>query len=214
MHTVLPTGEFKGVLRVYDFAPRDKRPTTNYGRMGTIPFIALKMVEYRHDSESVIWVLAYITLANVEYNKITPSRHPGHQLQVPGPTGSVLLIFYKKKTLFLKHSTRLPVAESYEQYSTIVRGLVKYWVGLFYFGPSASTKPEDDDPKDTLERLIEGVEKELGEEAKTAFTKVKALLLEAIESLKVMYGPSDSYPSFICVSHPLATNTHNRLLCV
>ena len=107
MYTVLPTGEFKGVLRVYDFAPRDKRPTTNYGRMGTIPFIALKMVEYRlrnripqlyrHDSESVIWVLAYITLANVEYNKITPSRHPGHQLQVPGPTGSVLLIFYKKK---------------------------------------------------------------------------------------------------------------------
>jgi len=63
---------------------------------------------------------------------------------------------------------------------------VKYWVGLFYFGLSAPTKPEDDDPKGTLERWIEGVEKELGEEAKTAFAKVKALLLKEVETSKVM----------------------------
>jgi len=74
MHTVLPSGELKGILRDYDFAPRDKHPTTNYGRMRTILFIALEMVEYRlqnripqlyrHDSGSFIWVLAHITLAN------------------------------------------------------------------------------------------------------------------------------------------------------
>ena len=80
MYTVLPTGELKGVLRDYDLASRDVHPTVNRDHTGTIPFMALEIVEYRfekripqlyrHDSESFIWVLAYLTLANVEYNEI------------------------------------------------------------------------------------------------------------------------------------------------
>ena len=47
MYTVLPTGELKGVLRDYDLASRDVHPTANRDRTGTIPFMALKMVEYK-----------------------------------------------------------------------------------------------------------------------------------------------------------------------
>jgi len=48
-------------------------------------------------------------------------------------------------------------------------------------------KPEEDDPKGILERLIEGMkEGGLEEETQTTFVKVRAHLLGEIETPKVM----------------------------
>ena len=141
MYTVLPTGEVKGVLRDYDLASRDVHPTVNRDHTGTIPFMALEIVEYRfekripqlyrHDSESFIWVLAYLTLANVEYNEIRFVK-----ISRPLPTldpwfaGVGPVHIPSKHVLFFDHGTRLSVAGPYERYRTIIRCLVKYWIVL------------------------------------------------------------------------------------
>ena len=189
MYTVSPTGELKGVLNDYDLASRDKH------RTGTIPFMALEMIKYapkgqiprlyRHDSESFIWVLVYITVLNVEYNRTGLVENSRPRALDPWFMGVGDIHLSSKKALFFEYGHRVPVTEPHKRYLAIIRNLVGYWT-KFALRSTGPTEPEEDDPKGTLERLIEGVEKELGEEAKTAFATVKALLSKVIETPKVM----------------------------
>ena len=71
------TGNPVGILNDFDLATWVGHRTTNNDRTGTIPFMALDLLDggldrriprlYRHDLESFCWVLAYVTVAQVKY---------------------------------------------------------------------------------------------------------------------------------------------------
>jgi hypothetical protein len=80
------TGVPVGVINDFDLAPLAHCPTTNNDRTGTVPFMAIDLLNgglggriprlYRHDMESFSRVLTYITVAKIEYEgsdiKISP----------------------------------------------------------------------------------------------------------------------------------------------
>ena len=199
MYAISPTGEPKRVLNDYDLAFWNEQQTENHDRIGTIPFMALELVEngfddqvsrlYRHDAESLIWVLVYITVITVEYENrsIKISRPVGIDAWFRrDPVAHVL----SKQALSYNYGTRLEVTEPHKQYTTIIKHLAKYWIQLF----SSSTPrsgPEADDPKRDLESFIRCVEEALSsEEAVEAeervevlkeFTKVKVLLSRVLD---------------------------------
>ena len=198
MYNPSPTGKPEGVLNDYDLASLVDSPTTNTDRTGTIPFLALDMLDrkldgriprlYRHDAESFIWVLTYITLADVEYNghTIKISRHSS-----VGPWfGEDREGHFVSKHAFPSlYGTRYLVAEPYERYSTTIRSLIGHWVRLNAtllhrrssnkLSESISVTLEPSDPKDVLGELIRGMEMEMGADEEE-FATVKILLLKAI----------------------------------
>lgn len=80
------TGEPVGIVNDFDPASWVDHPTSNKDRTGTIAFMAIDLLDggldghiprlYRHDIESFCWVLAYFTVADIEYKnniiKISP----------------------------------------------------------------------------------------------------------------------------------------------
>ncbi|KAF9649100.1 hypothetical protein BDM02DRAFT_3167171 [Thelephora ganbajun] len=80
------TGDAVGIINDFDLATWVDHSTTNNDRTGTIPFMAIDLLDggldscvprlYRHDVESFVWVLAFITVASIEYKdgtiKISP----------------------------------------------------------------------------------------------------------------------------------------------
>ena len=159
MYAISPAGEPKGVLNDYDLASWNEQQTENNDRTGTIPFMALEMVGsgfddqisrlYRHDAESLIWVLVYITIITVEYEN--------RSIKISRPTDVDTWFRRDPKTHVLSKqalpsnygTARLKVTEPYKQYTTTIKHLAKYWTQLF----SSSTPrsgPEADDPKRDL----------------------------------------------------------------
>ena len=194
MYSLSPSGEPKGVLNDYDLASWVKFPTTNNDRTGTIPFMALDLINgglekqiprlYRHDAESFIWVLAYITLINVEYRSCTIKISRRNELDPLFEEDYWPHLTLKISFPMYYGSRRLPVTRTYERYTTTVEHLIGYWVKLhtaaMHSMSSGSTKPEIDDPKGALKKLIKRVEKTLGEDTPGAFAEVRTLLLKAI----------------------------------
>lgn len=200
MYAILSTGELKGVLNDYDLASWDKHLTTNHDRTGTIPFMALEVLDYgleeriprlyRHDAESLIWVLTYATVINVEYtdHSANVSRHktldPWFRANRDHHCSSKRLQPYD-------YGFKTPVTMPHKNYTTAIRNLITHWVERYNHALNLRSTglvvPEVDDPKGTLERMIEGMGPGgLGVEAQKVFGKVKTLLLEAIESPKVV----------------------------
>jgi len=194
MYNPSPTGKPEGVLNDYDLALWKDHPTANSDRTGTIPFMSLPMLIsgledriprlYRHDAESFIWVLAYITVVNVEYkNRTVKISRP--QMVEPWFTGdSQGHIATKFAFCSMYGGLLLPVTDPYKRYIDTIICLVDYWARL---GAAAQrlksagpTKPETDDPRGTLEKFVKGVEATLEADAKGEFAKVRTLLLEAI----------------------------------
>jgi len=140
---------------------------------------------YRHDAESFVWVLTYATVVNVEYKN--------HSVKISRPT-SVQHWFTadkeshisSKQAFSYSYGHRFPVAKPHKQYSTIVRGLIDYWVrferDLVESKSDGPTESEIDNPEGALESFIKGVETTLRADAQKEFAKVKALLLEAIRA--------------------------------
>jgi len=199
MYRVSPTGKVEGVLNDYDLASWDKFPTTNSDQVGTFPFTTLDLLRggfergiprlYRHDAESFVWVLTYLTAITVEYK--------GRSVKISRPSYFDPWFYNafeshrnSKQSLYIGYGRTFPIPEHYAQYITIVRKLIVYWVGfdgrLMDLENDGSVESEIDDPKGTLESLVQGMEKALGAdaEAQEGFTKVKNLLLEAIETPK------------------------------
>ena len=199
MYNPSPTGKPEGVLNDYDLASWVKFPTTNSDRTGTLPFMALNMLSggledriprlYRHDAESFIWVLAYITVINVEYRGCSVKISRPHIID-PWFAVDRESHISSKYAFPAGYGGRLSVTEPHMRYSDTVRSLVDYWVRLDsasqrlkFTGP---TKTETDDPRGALEKLVKDVGATLGADAEGEFAKVKALLLETIRAPEVV----------------------------
>lgn len=144
----------------------------NHDRAGTIHFMALEMNNepgeqiprlYRHDPESFVWVLVYITVVNVEYDEGRPVK-TSRPLVHGG--GYAHLSDSSRRLVLFDHGYRLPVAEPHKHYLAVVENLVDYLVLLYNDSPrqgsTGSMKLEDYNPKDRLECLIGYVEKKGG----------------------------------------------------
>ncbi|KAG1748440.1 uncharacterized protein EDB91DRAFT_1198161 [Suillus paluster] len=75
-------GRYIGVLNDYDLSSTQGTPTGNFERTGTVPFMAIDLLSpaaiagqvehlYRHDAESLVWVLAWICM---RYEKVVLLR--------------------------------------------------------------------------------------------------------------------------------------------
>jgi len=199
MYSVSPTGRVEGVLNDYDLASWDKFPTTNSDRTGTVPFMALELLRggleqriprlYRHDAESFVWVLTYLTAVTIEYE--------GHSVKISRPPDldpwfkDDFRTHRKSKTgLYIDYGRVLRIPGHHAQYLTTIRKLIVYWIefdgALIDLRDAGSVESEIDNPEGALEGFIKGVEKALGADAQEGFTKVKALLLEAIKTPEVV----------------------------
>jgi len=199
MYGFSATGEPEGVLNDYDLASWKEFPTTNTDRTGTIPFLALDMLKgglsgqiprlYRHDAESFIWVLVYITLVKVEYKGYTVEISQPSSVK-PWFEGGIQIHLLSKQACFFNYGYDFPVSKPYERYITTIGSLMEYWVQLSATlsrtRRAGSTEPETDNPKDALKNLIKAVGKSLDADTQKEFGKVKTLLLEAIEAPTVV----------------------------
>ena len=197
MYSVSTTGEPEGVLNDYDLASWDKIPTTNNDRTGTIPFMTLSMLKaivnngleermprlYRHDAESFIWVLAYITVVSVKYDNLSVkiSRPQDVDLWFEEDYRAHLA---SKRSFHHVYGRDVEVTEPHKRYTITIRTLMEYWVllqdKLFDLRSEGLTEAGINDPAGALESLV----KDVG--ADVQFAKVKTLLLEAIRTPKVL----------------------------
>ena len=208
------TGKPVGIVNDYDLATWVNHSATNSDRTGTIPFMAIDLLDgglddctprlYRHDMESFVWVLAYITVANIEYKdcaiKISPPPELGAWFQ-DGDQSERNAHISSKRLLHLEYGQR--VYEGYYHYRHVVREIIRYWVDFQQSlrdlkctaqprrpgipvrareVPSPS-KPEVDDPRGSLKLFITTVEKSLREgSVQKGFREMKGILLEAAET--------------------------------
>jgi len=198
MYDISPTGKVEGVLNDYDLASWDKISTTNSDRTGTVPFMALDLVRggldrqiprlYRHDAESFVWVLTYLTAITIEYRgrSVKISRPPNFD---PWFRDDFESHYTSKCAFYVRYGRDPRIPQHHAQYLTTVKRLIAYWVDfdgvLTDLEIAGSVEPEIDNPKSALEDLIKGVETALGAGVQNEFTTVKTLLLEAIATPKV-----------------------------
>ena len=210
------TDEPVGIVNDFDLVTWVNHSATNDDRTGTIPFMAIDLLDhgldrriprlYRHDMESLVWVLAYITVAKIEYKgsaiKISPPPkvdawfRDGDQSDRDAHISSKLL-------LHSRYGRIQPVYKGYYRYLQVVREIIRYWADFHQslqdmgytlqphepgvqphvrMEPSASMST-DDDPVGSLKLFIATVEKSFGEGGvREGFAEVKGILLEAIDT--------------------------------
>jgi len=203
-----------GIVNDFDLATWVDHSTTNNDRTGTIPFMAIDMLNggldnriprlYRHDMESFIWVLAYITVADIEYKD--------HTIEIsPLPTVDTWFRDDNQVDRKAHISSKLLFHLEYDQdqevsgrycYTSVVKQMICYWCNFHQSlrpknrrakrpNPKYSRRgrvlrePEDGDPADSLELFITTVENSLGEGEGEGFAEIRTLLLEAIETQTV-----------------------------
>ena len=206
------TGNPVGIVNDFDLATWVDHPTTNNDRTGTIPFMAIDLLDggldkriprlYRHDLESFIWVLAYVTVSYKQYTD--------HTIKISS-LGGVRAWFKdrdeadrkahisSKRLLYPEHGKRQPIFRSYRNYAGTVKQMIRYWVDFHDMDDTpqfdlpvlmevlvqnpTTSKPEIDDPRGTVRTFIATVEELLGEHVPgDEFAEVKTLLLKAIET--------------------------------
>ena len=210
----LPTGTGNpvGILNDFDLATWVEHHTTNNDRTGTISFMALDMLKggfygriprlYRHDLESFSWVLAYVTVAFIEYKNRTIED---------SPVGDVKKWFKDKdeddreahissKRLFHENYNEDQVVNGrYRDYSVIITKILQYWHDFHKtldsrrrggrpHRPYTNVTREEpaisetavDNPVHSLESFIKTVEGLLGKEGVTEGFVVVKNLLEAV----------------------------------
>ena len=213
MYCISKDGGPLGIINDFDLATWIGHSTTNNDRTGTIPFMAIDLLDggldrciprlYRHDLESFSWVLAYITVANIQYEgqTITISPPLGAEPWFQDGDRSDRAAHIGSKWHF--HSeygrARARVLDRYYCYFNDIQRILQYWTNFHdalrgKIQPLDSDadpvqlederifgEPEGDDPAGTLELFVNEVDRLLvGAEA--GFTDVKASLLEAIET--------------------------------
>ena len=213
MYDISEAGEPLGIVNDFDLATWVDHPITKNDRTGTIPFMAIDILNcesderiprlYRHDIESFVWVLTYITVANIQYKhraiEISPPlKEIGAWLRdrdYSDRRGHVL----SKLILSLDYGYSPQVTSGYFCYLSVVRRMIRYWHDFYRslwkikypIRPQLpwdnsrqkpiSSEPEVDDPRGSLELFITEMEKSLGEDGiGEGFAEVKTLLLEAI----------------------------------
>ena len=213
MYDISETNDTVGVVNDFDLATWVDHKTTNSDRTGTIPFMAIDLLDgglddrtprlYRHDIESFVWVLTYITVANIEYENYTIKISPLPQVDVwfkDHDYADRQAHISLKRFLHSDYGKSQQVTDGYYHYRSVVRRMVWYWSNFHQslrdikYAPQprrrgasnhiraepAPSKPEVDDPRDSLELFIAKVEKSLEEDGTgEGFAEVKTLLLEA-----------------------------------
>ena len=204
------TGDPVGILNNFDLATWVEHHTTNNDRTGTIPFMALDMLKggldgriprlYRHDLESFSWVLAYVTVAYIEYENHTIKD---------SPAGAVEKWFKDKDDREAHIMSKFHFHEHYDEdqyvngryydYSVVIKKILQYWhdfhkaldsrkhrgrprrpyTNMIREEPALS-EPEADNPADSLESFIKTVEGLLEEKGVTEEFAVVKNLLEAV----------------------------------
>ena len=215
MYDITRTGDPVGVINDFELATWADHSTTNNNCTGTIPFMAIDLLDggledrisrlYRHDMKSFVWVLAYITVANIEYKdctiKISPLPRVDTWFKDDNEADRHAHIS-SKRIFHFDYGHRQQVSEGYFTYHTVVRQMIRHW-GDFYqsleemkYPPQprwpgisesvretpAPGKPEVDDPAGSLKQFITTVETSLGKHDVKWFTELKTLLLEVLET--------------------------------
>ena len=207
------TGEPVGIVNDFDLAAWVDHSTTNNDRTGTIPFMAIDLLDgglndrtprlYRHDMESFVWVLAYITVANIEYEDLTIKISPLPNVDAwfrDRDRADRDAHISSKRHFYLEYGRSQEVPGRYYRYLNAVRQITRYWCTFHQYlragkrrerPPRPNPKPaqervpnepEIDDPAGSLRQFITMVEKSLMECGAEGVTEVKTLLFEAIES--------------------------------
>ena len=210
------TGKPVGIVNDYDLATWVDHSAANDDRTGTIPFMAIDLLDhglerriprlYRHDVESFVWVLAYITVAKIEYKdcaiKISPT--PGVDVWFrDGDQSDRKAHISSKLLLHSEYGLIQQVYEGYFRYIHVVQQIIQYWDDFHKSlravkhtmqplrpgspvrsrEEAGSSKPEDDDPAGSLKLFITTVEQSLEEDGvQEGFVEVKGILLEAIDA--------------------------------
>jgi len=202
MYYITPqTNAPQGVLNDYDLASWVGNKTVNNDRTGTIPFMALDLLNggleacvprlYRHDAESFTWVLAYLSVATIEYTR------KGGSVKFSWPPEmdawfdeNRVAHRASKQSLGLQYGDEVPVPERYARYTATTRQLIAYWVNR-YASSSTSAKrgaaiPGDEDAAAALKALITKMEILLEGDMPDVFVELRTLLLRAIDMPTVL----------------------------
>ena len=207
------TSDPVGVVNDFDLATWVHHSATNNDRTGTIPFMAIDLLDggldhltprlYRHDMESFVWVLAYITVANIEYKnhaiKISPLPNLGAWFR-DGDQADRDAHIMSKRYFHLQYGYIQRISGRYFQYLNAIRQVIFYW-GDFHqslqakvntpqpmwltsmpIEEPATSETEKDDPLSSLKLFVTTVEKSFGEgSVQEGFAEMKRILLEAAE---------------------------------
>jgi len=203
-----------GIVNDFDLASWVDHSTTNNDRTGTIPFMAIDMLDgglddriprlYRHDMESFIWVLAYITVANIEYKDRTIEISPRRRVETwfkDNTQADRDAHISSKESFHSVYGNRQPVSGRYRDYISVVKQMIRYWANFhesqqvmkYTQNPDlpipmliqrpVTGEPEVEDPRGLMRLFITTVEELLGERVSgDGLVEVKTLLLEAIET--------------------------------
>ena len=209
-----------GVVNDFDLATWVHHSTTNNDRTGTIPFMAIDLLEggledriprlYRHDLESFSWILAYISVAEIEYEdsriKISPVGRVNTWFKDRDRDDRESHIS-SKMYFHMAYGKAQIVSDRYHCYLPIIRRITRYWsefhdfkapeeqVGRPTAKPTSSRKAlgrpplgkptlqksEDDDSARSLTLFIKSMEG-VGE----GFKEVKTNLRKAVKAPKAV----------------------------
>ena len=150
MYSISKRGVPLGVVNDFDLASWVGRSTTNNDRTGTIPFMAIDLLEggldrciprlYRHDMESFSWVLAYVTVATIKYKEstigISTFGDVSAWFEDHNPSARITHVM-SKQLFHLKYGITQEVSGRYRSYSHIIREITRYW---FHFHVSLPFK--------------------------------------------------------------------------
>jgi len=134
------TGNLVGIVNDFDLATWVDHPTTNDDRTGTIPFMAIDLLNggldnciprlYRHGLESFIWVLVYITVAYKQYKGRTIKMSPLEGVDTwfkdrdKADRNAHIL---SKRVLHLEYGYSPQISEGYYCYHSVVQRMIQYW---------------------------------------------------------------------------------------
>ena len=216
MYAISKDGDPLGIVNDFDLATWVGHSIPNNDRTGTIPFMAIDLLNggldrciprlYRHDLESFSWVLAYITIAKIQYEgqTITISPPSGAEPWFTDGNRSDRKTHIRSKRVFFSEYgwEEAGVFDRYYRYFNDVKRILQYWAKFHETlrigkgevqppglgagpvrleGERVLGEPEVDDPAGTLRLFVDEVDKSL-EGAGVGFADVKASLLEAIET--------------------------------
>jgi hypothetical protein len=139
-----------GILNDFDLATWVGYSTTNYDRTGTLPFIAMDLLNgglddrvprlYRHDLESFSWVLAYITVSGIEYSAsiekktctIKISHLQGVRAWFTDRTDQEREAHVNSKQVFsTEYGAEIGVFEGHYAYANVIKQITRYWSDLY-----------------------------------------------------------------------------------
>ena len=203
-----------GIVNDFDLATWIDHSATNKDRTGTIPFMAIDLLDggldrctprlYRHDMESFVWVLAYITVAKIEYKnraiKISPLPKVDSWFR-DGDQADRNVHVASKQSFHFHYGSTQPVAGRYHHYTDVIRQVIWYWDDFHRSSQTRAnasrrlwpvpmpaevpvvSEAEDNKPSVSLKLFLTTVEKSFREDdVQEGFAEMKSILLEAVET--------------------------------